>query len=179
MTDTKLIGNDDNGGTDVVGGNYYFFQKFTCGASKNLNSIHVKCNADMHVMVALYSDASSSPGTVLASSGSTAIVSGVNAVNVTVPYAVTNGTIYWLAFAADSSHCLKNTAAVTGYLKYITGGYNNAAWVNNPTGLTSNPYQDNNCLSGWGSAASGASVGHIGFGLVGPATQLKGVLVGD
>ena len=130
----KLVGNDENGGTDEVGKNTVFYQGFYSVLSGSLTAIKIKTDNSGNVKVALYSNAASNPGTVLTSSGSTAVVPGWNTIPVT-PYVV-QSTFYWLAFNSDTQMVLNlTTTGMTDYYKSAT--YSTFTFVSNPTGLTS------------------------------------------
>jgi len=84
---------------------------FTCGATGNINRIHlyVSVPASANGRVAIYSNSGGLPSTRLAESGSQALVTGWNTFTVS-DTSVTNSTTYWLAYQVSS-----NTTEVGAY----------------------------------------------------------------
>jgi YD repeat-containing protein len=82
-----------------------------------LNQIKINCGGAANLKVAVYSDNSGAPGSLLAAnSASTPVVSGWNSLALDA-VAVTSGTYYWLAFCADAAivGTKSNTGSVRKY----------------------------------------------------------------
>jgi hypothetical protein len=102
MATAKLFGADVGDTITVYAGNNYICAtKFTCDYTGSVTEIRIRVGGSGNVKVGLYADDSDNPGTLLASSGSTAVSIGWNIISVT-PVNVTYGAAYWLAFNTDT-----------------------------------------------------------------------------
>jgi hypothetical protein len=99
----KLIGTDSDAAPAMWGSNHFILSKFTADTTGTISQIKIRCGATVHVKVAIYSDSSGVPGSLLnATDTSTACIPGWNTISITGT-AVTSGTPYWLAFNSDAS----------------------------------------------------------------------------
>ncbi len=106
---TEEIGNASTTGMDSIGNGvasgYARASNFTAGYWGTITKVGVNvATLAGNIMTALYADSSGSPGALLASSSSTAAVSGWNDLTLNTPVAVNAGTTYWLAFNNDDSN---------------------------------------------------------------------------
>lgn len=154
MTDIKLLGNDDLSWAAVWASNYLVMQQFTAGASGTLKSIRIRTTGNANVVVAIYADSSGSPGSLLVSSASTAVVSGWN--TITVPdQAIVSGTVYWLAMDSDTTIAsrITTTNVITKYKSATYSGFS----FPNPAGTGFSTYTTRNlAIAGWGEEAGAA-----------------------
>ena len=160
MTDVKLIGNDDNGGTTVLTANYVVMQRFQAVSAGQLAYIKIKCGNSVNAIVGLYADSGGNPAALLATSSPKACITGWN--TLTITYSIASGTYYWLAINTDAAQLLcKNSSGLTLLFKSLPF----ANGIPNPAGTGYTTYSTLDLqVSGW---AVGASGGLIGDGLVG------------
>jgi hypothetical protein len=102
MTDVKLVGEDESSVGYHYSANWLLCGSFTAVKSGTLKSLRIKCTGSGNVMMAIYNNNSSAPQHVLVSSGSSAVVTGWNTINVS-DLTITSGTVYWLACISDAA----------------------------------------------------------------------------
>jgi len=106
---TEEIGNESTTGMDSVGngvrGQYARASNITAGYWGTITEVGINVATPAgNIMTAIYEDSSGSPGALLASSSSTAAVSGWNDLTLNSPVSVTAGTTYWLCFNNDDDN---------------------------------------------------------------------------
>jgi hypothetical protein len=106
---TEEIGNESTTGMDSVGngvrGQYARASNITVGYWGTITKVGINIATPTgNIMTAIYADSSGSPGALLASSSSTAAVSGWNDLTLNTPVSVTAGTTYWLCFNNDDDN---------------------------------------------------------------------------
>jgi hypothetical protein len=106
---TEEIGNESTTGMDSVGngvrGQYARASNITVGYWGTITKVGINIATPAgNIMTAIYADSSGSPGALLASSSSTAAVSGWNDLTLNTPVSVTAGTTYWLCFNNDDDN---------------------------------------------------------------------------
>jgi hypothetical protein len=106
---TEEIGNESTTGMDSVGngvrGQYARASNITVGYWGTITKVGINIATPAgNIMTAIYTDSSGSPGALLASSSSTAAVSGWNDLTLNTPVSVTAGTTYWLCFNNDDDN---------------------------------------------------------------------------
>jgi len=110
----KLLGADDAVAVGPAGANYLLFDKWTAVATGSVTQIRVKCTASGNVKVALYTDVTVSPGTLInANETGASVVAGWNTISLPLT-PVTIGTDYWIAY--------NSTANCVGYFSSPGGG---------------------------------------------------------
>jgi len=132
----KLIGNDDLSLTNGTIGESVKYMRFAAEKSGSLSDIQIGVGTGNsgNAKVAILSDNSSNPGTVLGSSGSTAFIAGMNLIPLSAPADIVAGTYYWLAFITSASGV---SYISTGYAnKYKSATYSSFSFSNDPTGLS-------------------------------------------
>jgi hypothetical protein len=143
-----LLGTNDGAQTWSITGLYLVGTKFTAVASGNMTVFKIVGSASGNVKVGLYTDNAGSPNVLLNSTGSAAIVSGVNSIDFPST-AIVSGTVYWLVANSDTNNIIGATNGVG------TGFYMSLAWASafpNPlTGTT--PYSATVLLAGYGTAS--------------------------
>jgi lysophospholipase L1-like esterase len=93
---TLLIGTGATANTnDAVG--YVHAEKFLCSVSGNLTAIQTYSLVSTNVRVAVYSDNSNRPGTLLAESATKSVATGWISVVLNNSVPIIQGTYYWLA----------------------------------------------------------------------------------
>jgi hypothetical protein len=143
----KLVGANDTTATGNEDANYLLIDKFTAEATGSFSQIRVKCGASGNVKVAVYSDSSGSPGSLLSSVNTgTTVTVGWNQVNIS-PTQVVAGTAYWLAFISDSPCVSYNSTGGTG--RYKAASYSGFTFSGTPSGLSS--WAGYHLIAGWGS----------------------------
>jgi hypothetical protein len=108
MATDKLVGHDDATGANNESG-YFRFDKFTAVATGSITEFRIKAGASVNVRVALYSDNSGQPGTLLNSVAGTPVTSGWNTIAFPST-SIVSGTVYWLATITEG----------TGGTKYVS-----------------------------------------------------------
>jgi hypothetical protein len=96
-----MLGSDDAATTTAASNNYLVMDRYAAIATGNVTQIRVKCTTGGNVKVALYNDASGSPGTLITANNTGASVSaGWN--NISLPSTpINSGQYYWIAFNSD------------------------------------------------------------------------------
>lgn len=150
---TKLIGNDDGTYSATLIKNLLFFQSFTASATGTLSEIRLKSSGSGNAKVGIYSNSSSAPSGLLASTASTAIAAGWNTVSV-ADVSITSGTVYWLAVVVDTN-TTEQINYTGGTSKYKSVTYTNS--LPDPAG-TVNSVSYNVAIAGWGTEAAGGAV---------------------
>jgi hypothetical protein len=144
----RLIGNDDLASGSHTIGNIVHYQKFQAIETGMLTGIQTEGIHDGEAMVALYSDGSGNPGSLLTSSSSVEFLHGIVTIPVNTPVVITSGMYYWLAIATPGATIASRSG--TGFVvRYKMAMYSSFTFPNPPTSLTSETtytYQ----LSGWG-----------------------------
>jgi len=144
----KLLGTDDAVAIGPVGASYLLMDRFAAVAMGNVTQIRVKCTTAGSVKVALYTDSTGSPGTLInANNTGASVIAGWN--NISIPStAVTLGTNYWIAFNS-SVNCVGNSAFTGGALLYRAFGYSTDFPASAGTGFTNYPGY-HSLVAGWG-----------------------------
>ena len=101
MADVKFFGNDGLAWDHTQSPSYFQLERFQAALSGTLKSIRVYVTGSENVKVALYSDNAGSPNALLASSGSTAVVSGWNTISIS-DVSIVSGTYYWIGHNTDN-----------------------------------------------------------------------------
>ncbi len=154
---TLLIG-DDTIATDgsVWAENYNVAVKFTAAGTGSMNEFRVKGAVNGDIKVAIYADNAGSPGALLNSTGSVAVVIGANTI-VFPSTGLTSGTAYWLAFNQNTGYrTVATKTSGTTPTAYKVLSY--ASTFPNPFGTpdgTSSSY--NTAVAGYSVAASVSS----------------------
>lgn len=117
----KLIGYDDAAVVYPSYGGCILMQRLECVQSGDCNSIRLKCSNPAEVKVAIYSDNSGVPGTLLSQNSNGADLSaGWNTIGINSTSFV-DDTYYWLAFIADRQlYCISASTGGTLYYKFAT-----------------------------------------------------------
>jgi parallel beta-helix repeat protein len=144
----KMLGADDAVSTGAAGANYLLMDSFAAVASGNVIQIRVKCTTAGSVKVALYTDISGSPGTLINANNTGTVVSpGWN--NITIPStAVIMGTNYWIAYNSSST-CVGYTPFPGGAILYRSFAYSTDFPASAGTGFT-NAANYHSLIAGWG-----------------------------
>ena len=127
-----------------IGANSLTLNKFTAVAGTIIN-IRIKCSNTTNIKVALYADNAGAPGTLLASSASTACVAGWNVIALTAS-AVLSAADYWLAVVSDTANRIYRSTS-GGTCKYVAMTFADS-FPNPPAGLSANT--NDLALAGWG-----------------------------
>jgi hypothetical protein len=149
-TPVKLIGVDASAtSTTTYPGNYFFLYRFQAVASGNITTFKFDASASGNVKVAIYSDSSGAPGSLLnAVNTSTPVTAGWN--SITIPStAVVSGTYYWLSYSSDAT--IGYYQSGTGTLYYQSATYSSFSFPASPSGL-STLTGSVGLLAGWGFA---------------------------
>jgi hypothetical protein len=102
VSSQKLVGADDSTPTGITSSNYFVLDRFIATQTGTMSNIRIKCGASGNVKVAVYTDTSSQPTSLLSAvNSSTPVSTGWNVINLNTPVSVTSGTAYWLAFIMD------------------------------------------------------------------------------
>jgi hypothetical protein len=100
---TQEIGEMVTASNNVASG-YLRFNSITADNSGTLTHLGINVyTAAGNIMMAIYTDNSDSPGSLLGYTASTPCVEGWNDLELLTPVAVTSGTVYWLGFENDAS----------------------------------------------------------------------------
>ena len=106
MSDILIMGSVTPGNLNNAA-SYVLYHQFTALYNASVYYISVYCLVDSNVRVAIYTNDSDKPKTLLVESASTAITkTGWRNIYFASPYPVVQGTIYWLA-----SNCQTNGGA--------------------------------------------------------------------
>jgi fibronectin type 3 domain-containing protein len=111
------IGTSDDSAPNayIVGGKY----SPTSSGTVTQISFYVRLDASGHVKVAIYSDTSGAPNTLLAQSNPVAVGTSFTWVNFSINQAVVGGTNYWLCWITDTSNMrFKENAGSTNQEAY-------------------------------------------------------------
>ena len=124
FANVTLVGNDENGGSNTWNNaNQLLMQRFQAATTGSLKSIKVKMasGTPYNFKVGLYADSGGEPGSLLASTGSTPIVSGWNSIAISTVQ-IFAGTYYWIAVNSDSgsNFYYKSSSGKTFYEKELT-----------------------------------------------------------
>jgi hypothetical protein len=149
---TKLIGANDVTASSNHIANYFILTRWTATGSGNLSQISVKCGDYGNVKVAIYSDASGSPASLLGANNSGQAVSpGWNTISLSSPASIYSNTTYWLAFVSTTL-CV-NYVAGSGTLIYKPATYSTFSFPTNAgSGFDSGSYYS--ISQGWGTPPS-------------------------
>ncbi|MET1033383.1 MAG: hypothetical protein ABWX94_02700 [Candidatus Saccharimonadales bacterium] len=109
--------------TDAGDSNFMNSAQFTAGATGVISTLFANVGTTIGTapnnvaQMALYTNSGGNPGTLLASTSATTIVSGWNSFTLSAPVSITNGTVYWIAYNTNGTTGAQNN------LKYeATGG---------------------------------------------------------
>lgn len=130
--------------------NFNIYQQFTAKASGTVTQINVNCFQSGNIKVAIYTDdgvGSGLPNTLLASTGSNAVVSGINSISIS-SVSVINGTKYWLAYGQDAGKPMIVNGAAAGN----RGGFASNAFTN---AFPSTADNISGAINSWGNAIEG------------------------
>jgi hypothetical protein len=84
-------------------GNYLVMSRFTAASAGNMTQFKVWCASPGNIKVAVYTDSSGQPGSLLnAVNAGTAVTAGWNTISI-ASTALTAGTNYWLALCSDNT----------------------------------------------------------------------------
>jgi C1A family cysteine protease len=133
----KLLGMDDAAASAAASQNYLVMDRYTTVAAGTLSEIRVKCAATGNVKAAIYSDASGSPGSLLAANNTGVNVSeGWNTVSIAGGPSLVAGTGYWIA-VNSSAQCIGYTPYSGGTMLFRALGYTSDFPSTAGTGFTS------------------------------------------
>jgi hypothetical protein len=149
--DQKLIGAAaDSTFTNVAGGGYFALAQFTAEATGAITQIRVKCASSGNIKLAIYSDISGEPGTLL---GAVNTPTTVNAGWNTITFPSTHvdaGTKYWLARNSDGN-MLYWKAQPGSPFRYRAAAFSGSFPSSAGTGFGSD--QLYHLIAGWGTSA--------------------------
>lgn len=140
MATGKLFGQSSTLASEVSAANYVQFVRFQAGANGIAKKLYFYVGSiGGKAKLALYSDSSSSPGTVLAQSAMSAVsANGWAALDIS-DVTITSGTYYWLAFHINCY--LKYAASGSLARKYKAQTFSESyIFTDSPSGLTSDNY---------------------------------------
>ena len=147
---SELIGGTFGTASSNLSPSYIVATKFTATVTGTITEMRCNCATAGHIQLAVYSDNSNYPGSLLASATSTAVTNGTN--TITFPnLVVIAGTAYWLAANTDTNHLLADATA--GSLLYSALTYGTAFPSTFPGGASS--LNSNVDLQGWGVTPAG------------------------
>ena len=156
MADVKLVGADDATGTGVNIPNYVMLSQAQAIETGTLNSIRVKAGYTGNAMVAIYSNVSGSPSSLLASSGSTALSVGWNTIAIGGSLAITKDAYYWLGYNSDQ-YCVWYIEETGRPQAYKSATYSGFTWPNPITGYgVDSGYR--HFVAAWGTVGGAQSV---------------------
>ena len=130
-TIVSIVGQTSSSGIVWDGSTRISFSKTTVPAGSTISSVSVHTSTVSptgNVQVAVYSDSSGAPDSLLTNSTTATLVSGWNALSVT-PYYFASSTTIWLAFQFQNSNSVL----------YQTGGPTNSRYEFNSFGTLPNP----------------------------------------
>jgi len=123
---TQAVGDTSSNSNGIPQNNYLFFMQFTATASATVTAVGVNVyGASGDLETGLYSNVSSKPGALLASSASTAVTAtGFNNLALTSPYYETSGTVYWMGWICSSSsfYYYAHSGGGSNYVESLTYG---------------------------------------------------------
>ncbi len=137
VAEDLLLGTTQTYWDSASGSGTTYYNKFQAVAG-TAGSIRVNLAGSSNVRVALYSDSSGSPGTVLAT-GSLSGISGWNTIPLNVTVSVTGAAYYWIGVQVDTASRL-NVKNSTGTCKTTSEVYG-SEWVNSPSVGSSSAYE--------------------------------------
>jgi len=117
-TYAKYLGNDDVG-TSALSANVVVLIKYAATGG-TVNKIRVYSTADGNAKVALYTDSSGTPNSLIASGSGATVANQWNDIAVT-PVVLANGTDYWLAMNGDTTGVRTSITLAIAPRKYKTG----------------------------------------------------------
>jgi phosphotransferase system IIB component len=144
----KLLGADDAAAIGAPANNYLILDKWAAVATGDVTRIRVKCTTTGNVKVALYTDNSGIPGTLIsANNAGAAVVAGWN--NITIPStAVTTGTNYWIAYIS-TTNCVGYFSSPGGGAVFRALSYSTDFPASAGTGFTTSS-GNHSLTAGWG-----------------------------
>lgn len=151
----KVIGSDLSGADRTLANNYLCLCQFTAVMTDLVLQIRVSAAGSGNFKAALYTDNSNNPGTLMNSSASVPVVSGINV----VPFPSTpivSGTKYWLAIVSSGASNIINATSTGGTSRYVWLSYEND-FPATPSALTNDTFEIQ--IAGWG----GVDYGSVAF----------------
>lgn len=128
-TSTLLAGVSGGGNAGNVPANYVCISRFQATSSGDAVEIHVYGgNGQSNAKVALYSDLSNNPLTLLASAEGLLLPGEDNSIAINA-ITVTQGTFYWVAVIGESpGYCTYNTSGASGTRRFAAKTYSSYAY---------------------------------------------------
>ena len=148
----KLVGADDTACDKSIGYNYFVLSRFQAVGTADVVTFKLKASDTGNVKVAIYSDNSGQPGSLLSAvNTTTAVVAGWNDITITST-PVVSGNYYWLGFNSDSQRvCLHFGSGITKFRPATYGSFTFPSSAGSFTRSVSSWYP---LIAGWGTAAA-------------------------
>jgi hypothetical protein len=133
----------------AVAAGYLLMDRFAAVSSGNVTQIRVKCTGAGSVKVALYTDVSGSPGSlIVANNAGVSVVAGWNVISLPTPTPVTAGTYYWIAYNSSAA-CVGPTVVPGASILYRALAYSSDFPASAGTGFTT-AADYHSLVAGWG-----------------------------